>query len=85
MKYERMIKVLVRLRRLHNLLGRGEVFTLSDVAQAAHMPRSTTYRYLRKLVELGHVDLTAKMYRGSYANHYSLSMRGYEFLKQEGE
>lgn len=84
MNINKAVKVLLALRRMGRLLGRGEVFTLGDVVKASKMARSTVYRYLEMLIVLGHVSKVSKVYRSKPAAHYVISAAGLEFLRSEG-
>lgn len=59
--------------------GRGEGAKLSSIAECANMSKSTTWRHLQKLVELGFVVREDLPYKKHFVSRYSLSPQG-EFV-----
>lgn len=72
MKPEVMIKILDTMSRWMTFGGGGGM-NLAHVATWSGVPRSTTYRYLNKMIELGMVEFSIEPFRGGVAKFYRVA------------
>lgn len=82
MSTQKFLSVLRAMRKLSNLLGRGERHLLSQVTRTCKLSRSTTYRYLVVLERGGFVDREAIKSRGRYCDGWNITMKGMLYVKE---